>query len=162
MTTEEDPRKHYQRGGNLMDRIMNGTVRWLVGIGVDIKGSRVLWVRGRKSGEWRSTPVNLLVIDGHRYLVSPRGHTQWVRNVRASGGGELRIGRRVEAFHATELGDDVKPELLREYLRRWAFEVNQFFGGVSARSPESELVRIAPKHPVFELSPADPQAGDPR
>ncbi|HEX4215051.1 MAG TPA: nitroreductase family deazaflavin-dependent oxidoreductase [Candidatus Dormibacteraeota bacterium] len=156
--TDEDPRKHYQRGGNLMDRIMNGTVSWLVGLGVDIRGSRMLYVRGRKSGEWRSTPVNLLVLDGRRYLVSPRGHSQWVRNLRATGGGELRIGRRVEAFRATELPDDRKPELLRDYLRRWAFEVNAFFDGVGANSPDSELIRIAPRHPVFELSPAEAEA----
>ena len=84
-------------------RIFNSAVARLTRMGVSVYGSRVLAVRGRKSGEWRTTPVNPLTIDGQRYLISPRGNTQWVRNMRVSGGGELRIGRRVEKFTATEL-----------------------------------------------------------
>jgi hypothetical protein len=95
--------------------------------------------------------VNLLVVDGVRYLVAPRGVTQWVRNLRAAGGGELRVGRRVEAFRADELDDDAKPDVLREYLRRWAFEVGVFFDGVSASSSDDELRRIAPGYPVFRI-----------
>ena len=75
-------------------------------------------MRGRSSGEWRTVPVNLLTIDGTRYLVAPRGTTQWVRNIRAAGGGELRIGRRTEAISVRELADDAKPPVLREYVRR--------------------------------------------
>jgi deazaflavin-dependent oxidoreductase (nitroreductase family) len=120
---------------------------------VSVLGSRVLAVRGRSSGEWRTTPVNLLVVDGTRYLVAPRGHTQWVRNLRAAGGGELRLGRRVEPFTATEVGDDDKAPILRAYLRRWKVEVGVFFGGVGPDSPDSELRRIAPDHPVFVLAP---------
>ena len=89
-------------------------------------------VRGRKTGEWRTTPVNLLVHEGDRYLVAPRGHTQWVGNLRAAGCGELRVGRRVEPFEATEITDDDKPEILRAYLRRWKVEVGVFFAGVDA------------------------------
>jgi len=111
----------------------------------------VLYVRGRKSGEWRSTPVNPLSLDGKRYLVSPRGQTQWVRNMRAAGGGELRVGRRVERFTAVELSDDVKPPLLREYLRRWKFEVGMFFENVTPDSPDSRLLEIAPGFPVFQI-----------
>ena len=62
----------------------------------------MLEVKGRKSGEWRKTPVNPLDFDGERYLVAPRGHTQWVRNMRASGGGRL-VGRGIEEFTATEV-----------------------------------------------------------
>ena len=113
--------------------------------------SRVLRVRGRRTGRVYTTPVNLLVIDGQRYLVAPRGHTQWVRNVRAAGGGELQLGRRVERFQAIEVPDDVKVPILRAYLRRWKFEVGMFFGGVGPDSPDAELARIAPNHPVFEI-----------
>lgn len=132
-------------------RMMNATIAGLTRLGISVWGSRVLAVRGRSSGEWRTTPVNLLVVDGVRYLVAPRGVTQWVRNLRAAGGGELRVGRRVEAFRADELDDDAKPEVLREYLRRWAFEVGVFFDGVGASSSDDELRRIAPGYPVFRI-----------
>jgi deazaflavin-dependent oxidoreductase (nitroreductase family) len=132
-------------------RMMNTAIAGLTRLGISVWGSRVLAVRGRSSGEWRTTPVNLLVVDGVRYLVAPRGVTQWVRNLRAAGGGELRVGRRVEAFRADELDDDAKPDVLREYLRRWAFEVGVFFDGVSASSSDDELRRIAPGYPVFRI-----------
>jgi len=109
----------------------------------------VLYVRGRSSGQWRSTPVNLLTHDGRRYLVAPRGETQWVRNLRAAGGGELRVGRKAEEFTATEIADEQKPEILRAYLRRWKFEVGVFFGGVGPDAPDSGLLAIAPGYPVF-------------
>lgn len=121
-------------------------------LGVSFAGSRVLEVRGRKSGEWRRTPVNLLAYEGGRYLVAPRGKTQWVRNLRASGRGRLAIGRRVEDFSATELPDTERPPLLRAYLRRWKWEVGAFFGGVGPDAPEEELRRIASEHPVFRIS----------
>jgi deazaflavin-dependent oxidoreductase (nitroreductase family) len=130
-------------------------VAGLTRAGVSVLGSRVLEVRGRKSGEWRRTPVNLLIVDGERYLVAPRGHTQWVRNLRASGTGRLVLGRRGEYFTATELGDDEKPALLRAYPRRWRFEVGVFFGGVGPESPDADLRRIAPDHPVFRLGLGD-------
>jgi deazaflavin-dependent oxidoreductase (nitroreductase family) len=132
-------------------RTMNAAIAGLTRLGISVWGSRVLAVRGRSSGEWRTTPVNLLVVDGVRYLVAPRGVTQWVRNLRAAGGGELRVGWRVEAFRADELDDDAKPDVLREYLRRWAFEVGVFFDGVSASSSDDELRRIAPGYPVFRI-----------
>jgi deazaflavin-dependent oxidoreductase (nitroreductase family) len=138
--------------GRLMGRLFNESVAALTRLGISIWGSRVLYVRGRKSGEWRSTPVNPLTFEGQRYLVAPRGHTQWVRNVRAAGGGELRVGRRVEAFTATELADEQKPELLRAYLRRWKFEVGMFFEGVGPDAPEEKLLEIAPGYPVFRIT----------
>ena len=113
---------------------------------------RVLRVRGRTSGEWRETPVNLLTVGETRYLVAPRGETQWVRNLRAAGEGELRVGRRTERFRAVELGDDDKVDVLRAYLKRWKAEVGVFFSGVSADSPEEDVRRIAPDHPVFRLT----------
>src|SRR5882672_1042269 len=91
--------------GRLTLRTFNSTVVWLTRRGISVWGSRVLYVRGRTSGQWRSNPVNVLTYEGRRYLVAPRGQTQWVRNLRAAGGGELRVGRRVETFTATELAD---------------------------------------------------------
>jgi deazaflavin-dependent oxidoreductase (nitroreductase family) len=138
--------------GRWTGSLFNGTVAGLTRLGISILGSRVLSVRGRKSGEWRSTPVNLLTHDGKRYLVSPRGHTQWVRNMRVAGGGELRVGRRVEAFTATELADEQKPELLRAYLKRWKFEVGVFFDGIGPDASREKLLEIAPGYPVFQIT----------
>ncbi len=134
--------------------IFNPTVALFTRAGFSVWGSRVLRVRGRKSGEWRSSPVNLLTLDNKRYLVAPRGHTQWVRNIRVTGTGELLLGSKVEPIRVAEIPDDEKVPILRNYLKRWKFEVGMFFGGVSADSPESELQRIAPDHPVFEVLPA--------
>jgi deazaflavin-dependent oxidoreductase (nitroreductase family) len=143
----------YLKPGWFTVHVFNRTVAALTRAGLSVYGSRILAVRGRKSGEWRTTPVNLLVLDGTRYLVAPRGHTQWVRNLRVAGEGELRVGRRVERFRATELGDDEKPPILRAYLKRWKFEVGVFFGGVGPDAPDDELRRIAPDHPVFRIEP---------
>jgi deazaflavin-dependent oxidoreductase (nitroreductase family) len=116
----------------------------------------VLEVRGRKTGEPRRTPVNLLSFDGARYLVAPRGHTQWVRNLRARGRGRLLVGRRAEDFTAAEIPDDEKPPILRAYLKRWKWEVGAFFGGVGPDASDDELRRIAPDHPIFRIGPPAP------
>jgi len=135
--------------GRLAGRMFNSSVAWLTRHGLSVWGSRVLQVRGRTSGQWRSTPVNVLTVDRQRYLVAPRGHTQWVRNLRAAGSGQLRVGRSIEQFTATELADDQKPPILRAYLRRWKFEVGVFFNGIDAKAPDSKLREIAPGYPVF-------------
>jgi deazaflavin-dependent oxidoreductase (nitroreductase family) len=144
--------EHYQRPGWLTTNVFNRLVAALTRTGLSVYGSRVLEVKGRKTGEWRSTPVNLLRYDGADYLVSPRGQTQWVKNLRTSGQGRLRVGGRAEPFIAVELADDDKPPLLRAYLSKWKFEVGAFFGGVGPDSTDDELRRIAPDHPVFRLS----------
>ena len=132
--------------------IFNKAVAGLTRIGVSVYGSRVLIVRGRTSGLPRTVPVNLLTYDGNRYLVAPRGTTQWVRNLRAAGEGELKLGRRTEPFRATEIADGDKTEVLRYYLKRWAWEVGAFFDGVGAKASDDELRRIAPDHPIFRIS----------
>jgi deazaflavin-dependent oxidoreductase (nitroreductase family) len=144
--------ERYQRPGWFTKNVFNRAVALLTRAGVSVAGSRVLEVRGRKSGEPRRTPVNLLTVDGARYLVAARGHTQWVRNLRALGEGRLLVGRRAEPFTAEEIQDDDKPAVLRPYLERWKWEVGAFFGGVGPDSSDEELRRIAPDHPVFRLS----------
>ena len=144
-------RPHYRKPDWFTRNIFNRAVAGLTRVGISVAGSRVLEVPGRKSGEPRRTPVNLLAFDASRYLVAPRGHTQWVRNLRVAGGGNLLLGRRSEAFRAIEIEDGEKEPILREYLRRWKWEVGQFFGGVGPDSPADELARIAPDHPVFRI-----------
>jgi deazaflavin-dependent oxidoreductase (nitroreductase family) len=134
-----------------MDQIFNRVVAWLTRAGISVLGSRILRVRGRSSGAWRSTPVNLLTVGDQTYLVAPRGTTQWVRNIRVAGGGELRVGRRVTRFTVQELPDADKPAVIRAYLKRWAWEVGRFFEGVNASSTDADLLRIAPAFPVFRV-----------
>ena len=101
------------------------------------------------------TPVNLLDHAGRRYLVSARGEGQWVRNLRAAGTGELRLGRRTEVFRGRELSDEEKVPVLRAYLKRWKAEVGPFFDGAEPDSSDPEVQAIAGKHPAFEVLPAE-------
>jgi deazaflavin-dependent oxidoreductase (nitroreductase family) len=144
--------KHYRPPSWFDRKLMNPVIGALTKLGLSAWGSRVLEVRGRKSGEPRRVPVNPLTFDGNRYLVAPRGDTHWVRNLRAAGEGHLLLGRQREHFHATEVADADKEAILRAYLRKWKWEVGQFFDGVGPDSPHEEFARIAPDHPVFRTS----------
>jgi deazaflavin-dependent oxidoreductase (nitroreductase family) len=144
----------YVKPGWFTAKVFNPVVRQLTRWGVSLKGSRVLEVRGRTSGEIRSTVVNLLTVEGQRYLVAPRGEAQWVRNIRAAGTGTLRLGKNVESFRATELTDEEKPPILRAYLKAWAWEVGKFFEGLKADSPDADIAAAAPGFPAFRIDPA--------
>jgi deazaflavin-dependent oxidoreductase (nitroreductase family) len=143
---------HYKAPTWLDRKVMNPLIASLARLGVSFAGSRVLEVRGRKSGEPRRVPVNPLSYEGRRYLIAPRGHTQWVRNLRSAGEGDLLLGSRREHFNARELDDVEKEPILRAYLQRWKWEVGQFFDGVGPQSPPEEFTRIASDHPVFCIS----------
>src|ERR671931_2096365 len=127
----------YLRPGWLIRRVANPL---LMRLGV----VPTLAVRGRRSGRWRLVPVNVLELDGARYLVAPRGETDWVRNLRAAGGGELRHGRRAEPFRAVEVPDEDKPPLIAAYLERWGYQVKGQF----------EALPDPSDHPVFRVEPA--------
>jgi len=142
---------HYQAPGWFTRNVFNRAVSGLTKLGISVKGSRVLAVRGRKSGEWRTVPVNLLVLDDHQYLVAPRGVTAWVQNIRVAGGGELHLGKKVQPFTATEITGPAAVPVLREYLRRWKWEVGQFFSGTGPDSTDEQLLAIVGDHPVFEV-----------
>jgi deazaflavin-dependent oxidoreductase (nitroreductase family) len=143
---------HYQRPGWFTRNVFNRLVTRLTGWGISLWGSRVLEVPGRRTGVPRRVAVNLLDLDGGRYLVAPRGEAEWVRNVRAADGRlDLLRGRHRSHLVASEVADDDKVDVLRAYLRRWKFEVGVFFDGVGPDSTDAELRRIAPRHPVFAL-----------
>jgi deazaflavin-dependent oxidoreductase (nitroreductase family) len=144
---------HYRAPGWFTRNVFNQLVAFLTKRGMSVMGSRVLAVKGRTSGEWRTTPVNLLTYESRRYLVAPRGETQWVRNLRVAGSGELRLGRGAEDFRGRELTEEEKVPVLRAYLRRWKAEVGIFFEGTGPDSSDEQLRAIAPKHPAFEVLP---------
>ena len=146
---------HYRRPGWFTKYVFNGLVNVATRLGVSVMGSRVLEVSGRKTGQPRRVPVNLLEVSGERFLVAPRGETQWVRNVRAAGGRlALILGRKREEMTATEVTGDDKTWIIRAYLKRWKAEVGVFFGGVGPDSTDAEIAAEAEKHPVFRLAPS--------
>lgn len=145
--------RHYREPGWFTTHVFNNAVARVTRLGVSVWGSRVLEVRGRKTGEPRQTPVNLLTFRDTTYLVAPRGETQWVRNVRAAGGQlDLLLGRKRTHYVATELPDEEKVPVLRAYLERWKAEVGVFFDGVGPTSADGEIAAIASKHPVFAIT----------
>ena len=142
-----------KRPGWFTSHLFNPLVSLPMRLGISVLGSRVLEVPGRSSGQPRRTPVNLLVLDGQRYLVAPRGETQWVRNLRASGGGRLLLGRHGEPFTAVELADGEKAPVLRAYLKRWKAEVGVFFDGVGPDSSDVQDARRGAEAPNFQAWP---------
>ncbi len=117
----------------------------------DHNGTRVLEVKGRKSGAIRATPVRLLELDGRRYLVSMYGKTSWVKNLRSRGAGRLRMGSHVLEFRAMEPAGDEKVKALRAYLKRYWSLVAQITTVGSPDAPDEELAEAAARHPVFRL-----------
>ncbi len=154
MTTSPNPSR-YVPPASRMDTAFSVAVAWLTDHGVSLMGSRVLTVRGRRTGNLQRVPVNLLGLDGERYLVAPRGNTQWVRNVRAAGEAELRVGRRTERVSAYELPIDQRVPVIRVYLKRWGWEVGRFFEGLTKDSDDTALAVAAPGFPVFRLTGLD-------
>ncbi|WP_106432319.1 nitroreductase family deazaflavin-dependent oxidoreductase [Streptomyces sp. LaPpAH-108] len=152
MSSSSSP--YYVQGSPMAVRF-NNLIGWLARHGLSFAGSAELSVRGRKSGQLQRIPVNPHTYEGERYLVSARGHSQWVRNMRAAGGGELRVGRKVRPFTAVELPDAEKVPVVRTYLERWGWQVDAFFAGVTAKSSDAEILAAAPDHPVFRITVAD-------
>ena len=144
---------HYKRPDWFTKNVANKLMAGLNRMGISVRGSRVLEHRGRKTGEVHHTPVNPLTIDGVEYLVSPRGETQWVRNVRSGGGNLVLIhGSHREQHTATEVPVSDRIPILRTYLRRWKFETGTFFDGMTPDSTDEEWAAAAPNHPVFRLN----------
>lgn len=151
MPSPSSPSPYYLKGSPLNVRL-NSVIGWLARHGISLMGSAELSVRGRKSGQMQRIPVNPFTYGGVQYLVSARGHSQWVRNMRAAGGGELRVGRKVRAFTVEEVPDAEKLPVLRGYLEKWGWEVNQYFKGVTAKSTDAEMEAAADDHPVFRIT----------
>jgi deazaflavin-dependent oxidoreductase (nitroreductase family) len=139
---------------NRVAQAANTVIRWLAELGISIAGTRAMRVRGRKSGKQRGVVINLLTVDGVDYLVSPRGNTQWARNVRAAGVVEVGPRWRSELARVSEVEDAAKPELLRRYLARWYWQVKGYVGGLTPNSTDEQMLAAAPTIPVFVLVPS--------
>lgn len=137
---------------NGMAKAANTLVRWLAEAGISIAGTRALRVRGRKTGHAHKVVINVLTVGDVEYLVSPRGNTQWARNVRAAGAVEMGPGWRRRTLRATEVPDGAKPELLRRYLDRWYWEVKGHIAGLTPDSSDEQVRAAAPSIPVFALT----------
>ncbi len=133
-------------------RVANGVIRWLAEAGISIAGTRALRVRGRKTGKHRAVVINLLTVDGVDYLVSPRGNTQWARNVRATPVVEVGPRWHRRRLEASEVDDAAKPELLRRYLAKWYWQVKDYVAGLTPDSTDEQFRAAAPTIPVFALT----------
>jgi deazaflavin-dependent oxidoreductase (nitroreductase family) len=134
------------------EAIFNRIFGFLVGLGLGFSHNYLVQVRGRKSGRVYSTPIDLLEIDGKKYLVAPRGRTQWVRNAEAAGELVLKRGRVRQSFAVRAVSDEQKPRFLKAYLDYFHREVQKYFP-VRAGSDEQAFVAIVQEYPVFELTP---------
>jgi deazaflavin-dependent oxidoreductase (nitroreductase family) len=152
--TDDHPPRRYLRPGEFTNRIVNPFVAWLVRRGVNVAGAAVLEVVGRRSGEPRRTPVNPLSFGRERYLLAPRGETEWVRNIRVTGAAALLRGRGREQIMVEEVADADKLPIIRAYLTAWAWEVGAFFEGLSVKSSDDEVRAVATGFPVFRIARA--------
>jgi hypothetical protein len=151
-STSTSTSTHYKEPDWFTRHILNPVIKGMTRAGVSVWGSRILEHRGRTSGKLHHVPVNLLTVEGTHYVVSPRGQTQWVRNVRhAEGHMVLILGRKRQLCTVREIPVADSVPILRAYLRRWKFEVGMFFDGVTPDSTDAEWAAVAANHPVFEL-----------
>ena len=132
------------------ERVFNRVFGFLVGLGFGFKHNYLLQVRGRKSGKLYSTPIDLLELEGRKYLVAPRGRTQWVRNAEAAGEVTLKKGGSVQRFQLRTLEGTEHLEILKAYLDRFRSEVQRYFP-VPAGSPTAAFAGLEASYPAFEL-----------
>lgn len=133
-----------------IEKVLNRAMGALVSIGLAPSHMQLLEVRGRKTGKIYKTPVDLLELNGKRYLVAPRGRTQWVRNAEASGEVVLKRGSRRQTFRLSALNEVEKLPILKAYLDYFKTEVQRYFS-VPAGSPPEAFASVATNYPAFEL-----------
>ena len=114
--------------------------------GLAVGSQHLLSVPGRTSGVVRTTPVSLVTLDGIRYVVAAFAEADWVKNVRAAGGGSLSRGRVREMVALVELPETERGPILRAFL-------DQVRGGVrffDSADPDT-VVASAGRYPVFRV-----------
>lgn len=137
-----------------LDRIVNRVFGFLVKIGFGLTHNFLLEVQGRKSGRIYATPVNVLIHENKRYLVAPRGDTQWVRNVVVSQKATLVRGAKRENVRMRAIADEAKPEILKAYVDRYRLTVQRYFP-IPAGSPLKDFEPLVGRYPVFEISSSE-------
>jgi deazaflavin-dependent oxidoreductase (nitroreductase family) len=133
-----------------VEKFFNRAMGTFVGWGLGPAHMRLLEVRGRKSGKLYTTPVDLLELNAKRYLVAPRGRTQWVRNAEAAGEIVLKRGGTRQSFRLRAIPEAEKPPILKAYLDNFKTEVQRYFA-VAAESPAEQFKAVAANYPAFEL-----------
>lgn len=138
------------RKPNLFERTLNKTVGVLVGLGIGLRHNYLVEVPGRRTGRLYSTPIDLLEFKARRFLVAPRGRTEWVRNAESAGEVVLKKGTVRQKFRIRVVPNEEKPEILKAYLDRFKLTVQRYFPGRSGCESEA-FAEIADRYPVFEL-----------
>jgi deazaflavin-dependent oxidoreductase (nitroreductase family) len=133
-------------------RWANRVAAWSSALGLSSKAA-VLEVRGRASGQPRSTPVVIATVDGSRYLVSMLGPgSDWVKNVEAAGGAAvLRQGRRLPV-RLVGVPPAERAPILRAYVQ--VATSGRRHLPVEVGAPLTEFQSIAERYPVYRIEPA--------
>lgn len=132
---------------------MNRSFSWLAGLGLTPSDTVAVEVRGRRSGEARANVVTSVEVDGARYLVSPRGNAEWVRNVRAAGGEAVIRHRGRKRVRLEEMPVEQRPPIIKAYLGK-TWRATQQHIEVDRNAPVEEFARIADRHPIFRITEA--------
>ncbi|MBA2775707.1 MAG: hypothetical protein H0U31_03125 [Chloroflexia bacterium] len=143
---------HYQKPPFFLTKVANPTMMKRVKLfGMDKTGVEILTIKGRRSGNPGSVPVNPLEFEGKTFPVCSRGETEWVRNLCAAGTGTLEKEGKRTVFSVTETLNAEKPPILKDYLRRWEKDAGSYFG-LGAGATLEQLAEVASKHLVIEIA----------
>lgn len=143
--------------------VLNTLARPLLAAGVPMGANALVTIRGRTSGEPRTTPLAIIEVDGRRWVWSPWGEVNWVRNLRAAGRATVTARRRTEEVRATELDPTERTSFFRDVLTPFARSIRfgvafiRIVDGVDLADP----VAAAEGRRVFELHPIETSATDP-
>jgi len=136
-----------------LTRMVNSAMGFFASMGLVPSGTITLEVKGRRSGQARSTVVTAVEVDGQRYLVSPRGLGDWVRNVRAAGGEAAIRHRGRTNVRLEEMAPAQTAAIIQAYLKKTKMATKAHFG-IDPDAPIAEFEKIASRHPVFKITEA--------
>lgn len=143
-----------ERGKGLAVRVVDRAYRLLTRLGLGASHRQLLSVRGRRTGRVYTTPVDVMELDGRRWLVAAYGPGSWVRNARAAGEVVLSRGGRSRTYRVVEAEPSEAIPVLRRYLAEVRIAGPYF--DATPDSPDDALLAELPRHPVFALVPTPP------